>query len=1591
MSQVPPPPPNDDRPSTPAPGVEDGAGSSPEQPREDSLPPSDGAGERPSVDAARPSVRPRRIKRRHGLSIFVLLLIATVALVARTEWAARNALAAIVRQVRAATGLELSIDRAGWSWRRLALHAEGVVLRRPGQDAIATLQWIDVRPSLRGLSDGQLRIGGIELDGGSLRLVFRGGQLVNGPVLPPGPPPPPGPPMLPFRDIALTDLRVEIVHDRLGSVRLESVDVDVRNDDNRRRLLLSVHARGGRLESNIQSPVTHARCFNGSIERVDARAELSNWRTLRLGETHVEALGAQVHVDRATIPLKIDDPLLPIDGQRDIEANVRALVPLSVATCTLPREVPQLRGVVQVNASAAYRLATGAATVRGAAQTRGVTVTLLDSTPLGRNGTFGAGRSIDLAFHGNERAITIDRFDARYGGGRVVSPSLRPGRRPLVLSLSPTLRLDGDFETQGLRFEELMRELSITDFARVFWTIDTVANISLIPERLGRPPNIDEPALHIGFDADTRDFAIMKDFHRWGPPHEPLIAIGRSHVKLDMDFDGQTVRFSKMAAEFGRSRLVGDEISIHTVHETSRPDIVVRNLHGPTIDLADIGRVADIPISGHGTTMVNASGHFSNVVVRGITNIEDFHFAGLPIGRVETAPGHPWELRGITLRGPRMLIAQGESSFVAHDAVLDFSRYTLVASARVESSRARLVDYYHMFEFENDPVFTPYTGGTMRDCADGSSSNECWVRDTLRPRTRRGEERPPYARPRHGFVRADVEFVLGRPGDDPKGVLHADVRAWDIALHAFDETVQHADLHATYDWLIKDRGFRGARLDIEYARGSIANGTVEAGGTVDLGGRLHVNGTVRGVDLSRLATTRGMNVRGLVDGTGALEGTSDAQRWSMDVDLRQLSAAQRAFGDVRLRVRSRPDPSGRAMQSAANARIAAASPAHGHASAPAPLPTPQRWFLVADALDGAVRVDGSMLVPFVQDPWRDPHGVWQQDSKRSWSDSVLRGSIALSRPDAADGGALDLLPWLPARLIARLGDAPTARGALRIELEELSLSDPAHARGRLSLDALDLRALGARVALVPNAPFALCARDGRAWIDPAATRSMEPCRQPPAAVFGPVNPARREAPPSASLLGPDGIVVRLSGGATSEGRLALTVAGDVDLARVARLAPAAVEQASGVARFSVDVVGTASDPELRGLVELDSGSLRAAALPQPVDDLDLRLRLDGTLVTVERASARFGSSSVDLSGGTIRAHGRALERLEIPLRIRNLPLTPTAGVEVSLDVDARLLRSEGDPLMVLSGDVTLNRARYTRNIDMALLQDNATGGGASTPDEPYDPSKDNLRLDLLLHAREPLRIRNNLVDADIDLSPQSPLRVVGTDQRPSVLGPINVTRGRIFFRGNEFDVRRSRIEFDNPERISPTFDLLATTEILRSSESRGNRNQWRIDLHAFGTRDRFDLDMRAEPALSREDIALMLAFRMTRAELDQLGAGEFGQILAVEALSNLAGIDRIVRRNVPLITDFNITSGYSPTQGRSVPQVSVRVPLASGVRAGAIVNITEQREVRGTIDAEINRQHAVQVGIDNYGQGGNQGRAGVVNAGVDWRFRLDFE
>ena len=111
--------------------------------------------------------------------------------------------------------------------------------------------------------------------------------------------------------------------------------------------------------------------------------------------------------------------------------------------------------------------------------------------------------------------------------------------------------------------------------------------------------------------------------------------------------------------------------------------------------------------------------------------------------------------------------------------------------------------------------------------------------------------------------------------------------------------------------------------------------------------------------------------------------------------------------------------------------------------------------------------------------------------------------------------------------------------------------------------------------------------------------------------------------------------------------------------------------------------------------------------------------------------------------------------------------------------------------------------------------------------DAYDPSRDFIELDIRVLQRRPFEVRNNLVDFDIAIEDdERPFRIVGTNQRPGVLGTLSIPRGTMVFRSASFEVRRGTIVLDDPNRIHPRFDVLAATEIRRSYDSTAPAFRW---------------------------------------------------------------------------------------------------------------------------------------------------------------------
>jgi translocation and assembly module TamB len=261
-------------------------------------------------------------------------------------------------------------------------------------------------------------------------------------------------------------------------------------------------------------------------------------------------------------------------------------------------------------------------------------------------------------------------------------------------------------------------------------------------------------------------------------------------------------------------------------------------------------------------------------------------------------------------------------------------------------------------------------------------------------------------------------------------------------------------------------------------------------------------------------------------------------------------------------------------------------------------------------------------------------------------------------------------------------------------------------------------------------------------------------------------------------------------------------------------------------------------------------------------------------------------------------------------------------------------------------------------------------------------------------ARAPLKVRNNLMELDLGIEGDG-LAISGTNQRYGIVGEVRSRpQGRVKLFSNEFDVRQLSVKFDDRTRISPYVDATAVTDYRRASAigaaagpSAGrNSSNFRIAVRAYGPADNPSIEMTSEPALSQEDISLLLTVGLTKAEVDQIGSSAL-TAFAYEVVGAASGTDKAVKKVIP-VDDFRFGSHYSPRTGRTEPNISFGQRITEGIRATLTSGIAEDRQIRTTVEGKINDNSGVQLSYDNIN---NVSGVGVGNFGADYRLRIEWQ
>jgi translocation and assembly module TamB len=308
-------------------------------------------------------------------------------------------------------------------------------------------------------------------------------------------------------------------------------------------------------------------------------------------------------------------------------------------------------------------------------------------------------------------------------------------------------------------------------------------------------------------------------------------------------------------------------------------------------------------------------------------------------------------------------------------------------------------------------------------------------------------------------------------------------------------------------------------------------------------------------------------------------------------------------------------------------------------------------------------------------------------------------------------------------------------------------------------------------------------------------------------------------------------------------RIAIRATGDAGLGILQGFVPNI--RSSGRASLEALFEGPMRDPIVTGTMTVDDGRLRHFDLPHALENISGPVRFDTRSVRLDEVTARLGGGLVQF-GGRIDIESYQPTRIDVTMSGENMRLRFPEGMRSLVDADLTVQGLVESP--VVAGTVTVRNAVYTRQFEEqgGLFELTASPGGVGGGATLTAPTP--IRYDINIVAPSTLEIRNStaLIFASADL------QLRGTVDRPLIFGRVDVERGEFNFEGRRYQITRGTIDFNNPTRIEPFFDIETETRVRVPGQT------YRVIARAAGTLDRLTPSFEADPPLPEVEVLSLL-------------------------------------------------------------------------------------------------------------------------------------
>jgi translocation and assembly module TamB len=347
---------------------------------------------------------------------------------------------------------------------------------------------------------------------------------------------------------------------------------------------------------------------------------------------------------------------------------------------------------------------------------------------------------------------------------------------------------------------------------------------------------------------------------------------------------------------------------------------------------------------------------------------------------------------------------------------------------------------------------------------------------------------------------------------------------------------------------------------------------------------------------------------------------------------------------------------------------------------------------------------------------------------------------------------------------------------------------------------------------------------------------------------------------------------------STTGTVALKLEGKIDVALMNSILEQRGERAAGTLTVNASVSGAASEPQIRGVVQLSDGDLRDYAEGAHLDHINARLVGGRGILKIASLTARAGPGQLSATGTVgVLQPGMPTQISVVAHHIQ--PITNdimTANVDTEMKV-AGTLRQRLD----VTGTIHVNHAAITipNGLPPSVATLNVIRPGQAQQPPPAAASRLVIGLGIALDAPATIFVQGRGLDAQLG----GRLTIAGTSDDPQVSGSFTMIRGAFSLAGTNLNFTSGKVSFNGQGLkggIDPSLNFVAQSSVTYNGPTT-------VTLTVSGFADSPKISLSSTPSLPQDDLLALLLFGEPASQLSAIQLAETGAALA--SLSGIGG------------------------------------------------------------------------------------------------------